>query len=281
MKKYCAASLKAIRCVISYMFLIYPLCSFSQVTRFEVVFDGSEFDYARSIIQTLDSGYAITGASTSSGNGSTDIFLLKIRKDGSWEWNKYFGGTDVDWGYSLVQTPDSGYLISGITNSFGTGGYDIYLVRTNAAGDTLWTKTIGGIDWDFSYYIEETNDSGFIVCGSTFETGLENMLLVKLDAVGNVQWQKQYNGNGGGKFYCVRQCMDSGFIAAGETGSYPAKDILLMKLNAAGDSLWSRTFGDSLEDVGYFVEQTFDGGYVLSGKFTDTLTGNYQIAVIK
>ncbi|MBK5285926.1 MAG: hypothetical protein JJE25_11045, partial [Bacteroidia bacterium] len=257
------------------------VCIYAQVTKFELVFGGDGNDYARSVIQTLDNGYAITGSSTSSVSGSTDIFLLKLREDGSWEWNKYYGGSNVDWGYSVKQTPDSGYIISGYTNSYGNGGYDAYLVRTDQNGEILWTKTVGGMDWDFSYSLEITHDNGFIISGSTFQNGLENMFLVRLDSLGNIAWQKSYNGNEGGIFHCVRQCMDSGFIAVGEIQFAGNKNILLMKVNAVGDSLWSHSFGSSFEDVGYFVEQTFDTGYVLSGKFINQVSGYYQIAVIK
>jgi hypothetical protein len=82
-------------------------------------------------------------------------------------WTRTYGGANHDWGASCQQTADSGYIISGGTRSFGAGDVDAYLVKTDASGDTLWTRTYGGANLDFCGSVQETVDGGYIVAGFT------------------------------------------------------------------------------------------------------------------
>src|SRR6187200_1747723 len=101
--------------------------------------------------------------------------------------HKNLGGTGSEIAYSVRQTTDSGYIVTGYTNSFGAGGDDVYLIKTDSTGVIVWTKTFGGTDDDFGYGVKQTSDGGYIVVGSTgFGAGGKDIYLIKTNASGNL-----------------------------------------------------------------------------------------------
>ena len=94
-------------------------------------------DVGQDIQYTSDHGFIIAGTTSSFGSGNTAIYLLKVDSNGTFQWSKAIGGIGIEWGYSVKQTFDKGYVVAGYTNSFGNGGYDMYLVKTDSAGNTL------------------------------------------------------------------------------------------------------------------------------------------------
>jgi hypothetical protein len=160
-------------------------------------------------------------------------------------WSKTFGGADDDFGLSVVQTSDSGFLIAGYTFSFGAGNYDILLVRLNFSGDTLWTKTIGGASFEFSNEIQNTSDGGFIISGSTngFGAGQSDILLIKLNSNGAIVWSKTFgkydNQFGGG----VQQTADGGYILSGYMDAGNSR-VLLLKTDSLGNQIWTKKYGN-------------------------------------
>ncbi|MBL4734467.1 MAG: hypothetical protein JKY18_03840, partial [Flavobacteriales bacterium] len=141
--------------------LLSALEGISMDTTFVRTFGGLRYEEGASIAATLDSGYVMVGSTGSFGLGNSDIYIIKTDSIGTVEWTRSYGGVNTDVGLNVKQTADSGYVITGYTNSFGAGGYDVYLIRINNIGDTLWTKTYGGTDWDFGYEVVETFDNGF------------------------------------------------------------------------------------------------------------------------
>jgi hypothetical protein len=262
-----------------YFLFLTSLCR-GQAVKFEKVFGGANEDHGLSVQQTFDRGYIIAGTTGSYGAGSSDVYLMKLDSNGNFKWRNTFGGANIDWGYSVQQTADSGFVIAGFTNSFGHGGYDVYLIRTDSIGDTLWTKTYGGTNWDFGYSVSQTSDGGFIVAGGTYSSGNgnEDVYLVKTNASGIVQWDTTYGGAMEDVANEVKQTTDGGYIVTGNTKSFGAggTDVYLLKINPSGDTSWTKTFGGTNEDEGNSVCQTSDGGFIIGGASNSWSAGNYN-----
>ncbi len=190
--------------------------------KFYTRFGGYGHDIGYSVIQTLNGHYAVTGSTGSFGNGNSDVYLAFVDSMGWVRWEKSYGGFNNDIGKSIIQLADSGFVIAGYTNSFGAGGYDMLVVRTDKAGTLIWQKTFGGLDWDFGNCVIEASNGGFIICGHTYSFGYgkSDGYLVKLDINGNYQWQKTYGGNEDDNFKSIIETYNNLFTVVGATGSY-------------------------------------------------------------
>jgi len=238
-------------------------------------FAGSGNDVGRSVQQTSDGGYIIAGYTESFGAGGYDVWLIKTDELGDTVWIRTFGGSSDDYGYSVQQTKDLGYILVGITNSFGSGGSDVWLIKTNSFGDTLWTKTYGGIDNDGGYSVKQTTDGGFIVAGyATLARYRSDWWLIKTNVSGDTLWTKIFVGNGsfqGDYGNSVELTTDGGYIVGGTIngGSAPFTEPSLIKTDSLGEILWSRDFNSgSFYASGEAVKQTIDSGYILVGGYS-------------
>jgi hypothetical protein len=180
-------------------------------------------------------------------------------------WTKTFGGVLADIGNSVKQTNDGGFIIAGTTSSFGAGGQDIWLIKTNENGDTLWTKTFGGTDADKASNVQQTNDNGYAIFGTTnsFGNGGADFLLWKTDSLGNTEWFKTYGSTADERASDGHQLTDGTYILAGDSLGQIHK-AWLVKTDVDGNFIWGRTIGSD-GFVGRSVQQTNDGGYVICG----------------
>jgi hypothetical protein len=248
-------------------------------------FGGEEMDRAYDFQQTLDGGLIMTGWTASFGIGLRDVWLIKTDTNGTEQWNRTFGGRGYDQGWAVLQTPDGGYLIAGATESYGAGGSDVWLMKTNSSGHELWNRTFGGPETDGAHAVVEALDGGYLVAGSTqsYGSGGSDIWLMKIDSSGNEVWNKTFGGPYSDDAYSLQRTADNGYIIAGETASYGAggSDVWLLKINASGHELWNRTFGGLNSDHSYSVHQTAGGGYIMAG-YTDTYgAGSTDMWLIK
>jgi predicted outer membrane repeat protein len=247
-------------------------------------FGGSGHDLAFSVQQTADGGYILAGRTSSFGAGDYDSWLIKTDPNGNEQWNKTFGGSSWESAGS-EQTTDGGYILAGSTSSFGAGGHDFWLVKTDPNGNELWNKTFGGSADEEAGSAQQTTDGGYILAGYTesFGVGDYDFWLVKTDPNGNEMWNETFGGFQEDIAYSVRQTTDGGYILAGRTYSFGAgdSDFLLVKADPNGNEQWSRTFGGSDYDYACSVRQTTDGGYILIGTTESFGTGAYDFWLIK
>jgi hypothetical protein len=279
----------------NFLLLCLIICSLSlpaladgPAVQWEKTFGGSNDDWGYSVQQTIDGGFIIAGYANSFGEEDIDVYLILIKTDsnGNSLWQKIFGGRNWDWGNSVQQTSDGGFIIAGYTESFGAGELDVYLIKTDSAGNLLWQKTFGGSNFDVGYSVQQTSDGGFIIAGETdsFGAGNGDVYLIKTDPNGNSLWQKTFGGSSSlDEAFSVQQISDGSFIIAGYTSSFGAGsgDVYLIKTDPNGNLLWQRTFGGSSGDGGYSVQETTDSGYIIAGETSSFGAGNGDVYLIK
>jgi hypothetical protein len=138
-------------------------------------YGGSSGEAASCVQPTTDGGYIVVGSTYSFGAGQWDFYLVKTDFQGDTLWTRTYGGSNMDWAYSVQQTADGGYIVAGNTASSGEGSYDFYLVKTNSQGAMVWTRTYGGSNSDGAYSVRQTSDGGYIIAGETNSLGAGNM----------------------------------------------------------------------------------------------------------
>jgi len=255
---------------------------------------GSGSDQAWSVEQTTDGGYIATGETSSndsnvSGNhGAYDVWVVKLNTTGNILWQKCYGGLAEDYGSSIDQTKDGGYIIAAFTASNDSlvkgnnGMYDYFIIKIDSVGNTQWQKCLGGSSIDFARSIQQTFDTGYIILGHTLSNdsnvsgnhGNWDFWAVKLNSIGNIQWQKCLGGSMLDQVGSIQQTKDGGYIVVGSTSSNDSNvtgnnggvfDCWIVKLSSGGSIQWQKCLGGSGDDDGFSIQQTTDSGYVVAG----------------
>ena len=247
-------------------------------------YGGDSSDAAYSTHQTIDGGYVFAGE-TRSFSSNPDVYLVKTDSLGYSLWYRLIGGEGYEEVYSIELTYDNGYILTGFTTSFGAGSTDMYLIKTDSQGDTLWTHTYGGAYSERARSVKQTSDNGYILAGYTQPSSgsLFDMYLVKTDSIGNTLWTNSYGGFDDRAAYSVQQTRDGGYIFVGYNpfAGGVEYDIYLVKTDSTGDTLWTRTFGGNEPDRAYEVLRTMDDGYVIAGNTESFGSGFSDFYIIK
>jgi hypothetical protein len=231
-----------------------------------------ESGWDRSLQQTSDSGYIVCGginAEVSPGHGSEDMWVVKLNPAGGIQWQKVLGGSDREECFSVRQTLDGGYILTGVTDSDNTGdvgpnhgGSDIWVVKLTPAGGIQWQKVLGGKAFESGRSIYPTTDGGYILTGVTDSDntgdvgpnhGGSDIWVVKLNQVGDIQWQKVLGGEGAESGRSILQTAGGEYILTGITDSDNTGDvgpnhggsaIWVVRLNPAGNIQWQKVLGE-------------------------------------
>jgi hypothetical protein len=211
----------------------------------------------------------LAGFTDSFGAGDFDCYLAATDGDGELQWSKTFGGEGNDRCWGLLPAPDAGYVLVGETASFGSGAQDCYLIKTDASGNELWSKTYGGEEGDRCFSIAQAADGGFVLAGQTYSKGAgdRDAYLIKTDPSGVEEWSETFGGPASDVGHSVAATSDGNFLMTGYTTSLAIRedDPYLVKIDAQGQVQWTRVI--PLEGVNRTLtgEQTADGGFILGG----------------
>jgi hypothetical protein len=193
--------------------------------------EGGVSEFVRSIWKTTDGGYFLSGTS------QDRYCMIKTDSNGTKSWSQIFNGPGYE--YSAVmgcrQTPDGGYIMSGLTDSYGAGGTDMWIIKTDGLGNKQWNKTYGGPNNDRNYGMDATDDGYvFVVIKNAYITSgtKEDTWIVNTDSQGNPEWELLIEEEGTQWSQSIVQTKDKGFIIGGRTGAIdsPASDGLLLKI---------------------------------------------------
>ena len=203
-------------------------------------------------------------------------------------WNKTYGRTGPyrDGDYALVKTPDGGYAIAGYTRSYGMGGSDFWLIKTDEYGNMEWNRTYGGPADECAYSLVVTSDAGFALAGPIENVSEHGAVwLVKTDSYGNMEWNRTYvglNADVEGSSSPLVKTSDGGYALAGYTVSVAGDtDFCLIKTDDLGNVEWNRTYGGSEDESAFSVVATSDGCYALAGETESFGAGSEDVWLVK
>lgn len=236
--------------------------------KWDQVYGGLNLDEAYGIVQTPDSGYVLTGFTSSEGAGGNDLFLMRIDRYGGEVWTKTFGGTASDWGFDVLVTPDSDIVAVGYSSSFSPSP-QVYVVKTNLDGGIIWSRIFGGPAADYGYSVTLAPDSDYVIAGETysFGGGLSDVYILKVSKEGVLLWSKFYGGIGYDWGQSICSLKEGGYAVAGFTSSFGAGnyDVYALRLEPDGDTVWGRTFGSPTFDGARAVVESAQNTLVMAG----------------
>jgi len=246
-------------------------------------YGGPGYDYANSLIETSDGGYAIGGSFDPDYEdpfGDRDFWLVKTDSYGNMEWNRTYSDSPSNYCSDLVETNDGGYLLAG-----GTGRYlveaNMWIIKTDEQGNIEWDQRYGGREHAGAKSVVKTSDGGYAIAGYLSQ----DFWLIKIDVSGNIEWNQTYSKSGVEEAYSLVETSDGGYALAGITtgaiGDQSYIDSWMVKTDASGNKIWSQTYGGTGDQYLYSLVETSDGAFALAGFKTFTYAGPPDLWLIK
>ncbi|MFP4460253.1 MAG: hypothetical protein ACLFSQ_11780, partial [Candidatus Zixiibacteriota bacterium] len=238
------------------------------------IFDFGYDDGATSITKSADGNYVLCGHTNSFGGVlDYDVLVMKFTPEGDTIWAKAIGISNTDdWGLDIETTSDDGFIVCGKTESFADtiSDEDVYLIKLDSEGDTLWTNFYRGSYNSAGYDVEIMPDGGYIICGITFAriTGTNEIFLIRTDEEGGVIWQNSYGTTGNhDEAYSMVVLGDGSIMVAGATQSWGADmfDCMIMKLDEFGSEIWTNLYGGDGQEWASEIRQLESGDFAISG----------------
>jgi len=230
-------------------------------------FGGDNLDFARKIVKTDEGNYLLLGETESFGSGKTDVYLVKLDDQGNMLWENFYGGSDDEEAKDIITHPNGYYYIAGSTNSYGSGGADMMLIKVNSDGEQISLETFGNKFYDKAFFLTLSTDNNIILGGYVrdAETQVKNSNIRKLTTDGEEVWSESF---GGDSTYIATNGVDTEdglFITGRAVISDNNEDIFMLKMEMQGNRLWQKNYGDAgMEQASDFV-LTSNGNFVLCG----------------
>ena len=241
-------------------------------------------DNGRSLLETPDGGFILFGSVYTFTGTGWDMSLIKTDSDGNKVWGREYGSDKREKGFCVRQTSDGGYIMLGQTDSFGFGGSDLFLVKTDSDGVEEWSNTFGGKGNDYGSSVLQTADGGYIMIGksASFSSGWDSYM-VKADSDGDEVWSKTISTAKDDYSNSLLQTADGGYIVLVcfwdvKAGKWK---LSLLKTDDYGEVKWSKIYSSSSDAFGNSVSQTSDGGYVILGKTKSSDKKSWDMYLIK
>jgi hypothetical protein len=246
-------------------------------------YGGSNDDQAYSIRQTADKGYILAGWTASFGSQGTDIYMVRTDSIGDTLWTRKYGGSGEEMAFCIAGMPDQGFVLGGFTSSVGAGDTDLYIMRIASNGDTMWTRTYGGLLSDEALSLH-WDEGGIIAAGYTcsYGSGGKDMYIIRLDDTGDSVWAHAYGGAGDEIATSICATPDSNFLIVGHTSSFGSgdRDWWLLKIDTQGDTIWTQTYGGINDEFAFRVKPTTDSNFIVCGTGYWILY-DYEMVIIK
>ncbi|HLU84909.1 MAG TPA: T9SS type A sorting domain-containing protein [Vicingaceae bacterium] len=245
---------------------------------------GNNNDWGYKVKETFDKGFIIVATSNSfSSGGDYDARLIKTDSLGVIQWQKSYGGNDWDLAYDVIQTTDSGFAFCGETYNNTNGESDVYIVKTNLLGDTLWTRTIGGSLVDKGNSIIETTDSNLVIAGmTTTTTDSVQMYMIKLTGSGGLIWNNAYGTTAYEEAHVIIEAANGDYVLGGVTTGFTPnndKDFYMIRADSIGNTIWGNFFGQVGEEVIYDMVELANGSFFSTGHTTAAGNGGKDALV--
>ncbi len=246
---------------------------------------GTTDDYGYSLTIASDGSLFLTGYTSNFGAGNGDVLLAKLESNGSLSWAKTLGGTNADFGISLMIAPEGSLFLTGQTNSFGAGLYDVLLAKFEQNGSLSWVKTLGGINTDISNSLTIAPDGSLFLTGGTYSFGLgnEDVFLAKFEQNGSLIWAKTLGGTAVERGNSLTIAPDDSLLLTGYTSSFGAGnfDMLLAKFYSNDSLAWVKALGGANADYGYSLTIAQEGSLFLTGLTSSFGAGSNDVLLAK
>ena len=266
------------------LIVLYSICLSAQIdTLWTRHYGGSNYDWSNIVMETQDN-YYLMGGSTNYVSGEGDLYIVKTTSNGDTVWSRAYGGSDNDVCMDIIETSDGHYLLAGTTKSFGAGSQDIWILKCDSTGDTLWTNTFGGSNYDTGVSIIETNDNNYLFSARTSDPmGMFAGWLVKLNTDGDTLWTQAYDYDDSGSFSDVIQADSTNYIAVGFKDDTVIGNVnfWLIKVDSSGNVLWNKNYGDSDDETLDKIIRTDDNYYIAVGDMYDYSNESYDLFAMK
>ena len=244
---------------------------------------GTQGDGASALIETPDGGFVFCGSTFSYGAGEADGWLVKTDAHGEVEWQQYFGGSKTDILRTFIPTTDSGFTLVGYTASYGAGGWDAWLLKTDENGVTQWSQNYGA-NKDDTVWSGIQIDEGFALVGFTqsYGQGSRDFWLIKTDNNGNSLWNRTYGGIDYDEAWAIIETPEEGFLIAGSSWSNGTGDgdVMLLKTDINGEIEWTKIIGGPENDEAKSLIQ-INNDFAITGHTYSYGSGDRDVWVVK